>query len=182
MCGTRYAWGKTLSGSGMMSMSQIRVPLISTSANGFVDLGNRAWSELGSSQSPDRSGAWRRRPLHQLIGHREAIVGPGSDIKRGRTGFGLAFQRVGEDRPRVEQLPPGVLVPLRVQLVDVDADGRVLVPDRGGPRRRTGGRPGRDQAVEPPLQVQAVVLAHGPRRAGVGGAIADAVDGRDDGE
>src|SRR4051794_35519011 len=115
MCGTRYAWARTVLGSGMMSMSQIRRPLTSTWANGVVDLGGPARSELRHGQPADRSGAWLRRPLRQLVGHGHAVVGPGSDIERRRTGFGLAVQRVREDRARVEQLPPGVRVPLRAQ-------------------------------------------------------------------
>src|SRR5690348_16043426 len=124
MCGTRYAWGKTLSGSGMMSMSQIPGSFTSTCANGVVYLDSRPSSEFRNGESPNRSGALRRRPFHQLIGDRQVVVGPGSDIKRGCTGFGLAIQRVGVDGPRVEQLPPGVLVPLRAQLADVDAHRR----------------------------------------------------------
>src|SRR3954466_6182356 len=42
MCGTRYAWARTVFGSGMMSMSQTRGLFTSTWAHWILDLGNRA--------------------------------------------------------------------------------------------------------------------------------------------
>ena len=89
-------------------------------------------SEIRSGQPADRSGAWRRRPSHQL-------VGTGSRRRSGerhkRRGYGTSPARSrasAYDGARVEQLPPAVLVaPVAVQLADVDA---------GRPRSRPGSR------------------------------------------
>ena len=135
-------------------------------------------------EPPDRPGAGGGRPPGQLVGDGDAVAGRGCDDRR--PGYATwpadRVPRRTRSARRAAAASASWSPGGRAIWLDVDADGGVLVADRDRPRLRRGGGAGRDEPVEPVLELEAGAVAQPPVLTGVGGVVPEAVDRREHGE